>query len=634
MEGDEATRFTREANLPENAVPGMDLDDIRDFENASRGFIAKLEDPVVRDGAGRVVWDLEQYSFLEREEPPETVNPSLWRQARLNMLHGLFKVCDGLYQVRGLDLSVISFVEGKDGWIVIDPLISTETARASLDLVLNNVARRPVTAVIYTHSHVDHFGGVKGVVSQEDVDAGRVRIIAPEGFLEAAVSENVMAGHAMSRRASYMYGNLLATGPRGQVDSALGKTTSTGTVTVIPPTDYICRTGEEMRVDGVDVVFQVTPGTEAPAEMNFFFPEMSALCMAENCSHNLHNVLTLRGAQVRDAKAWSHYLGEAVELFAGDSDLVFTSHHWPVWGREELTAYMKKQRDMYRYLHDQTVRLMNKGLTGVEIAEVLELPPGLAREWYNRGYYGSVSHNVKAIYQRYMGWFDGNPANLHPLPPVEAGRKYVEYMGGAEELLRRARGAYDEGEYRWVAQVVNHLVFADPENREARLLQASALEQMGYQTENATWRNFYLTGAMELREESPGDAGEAGVSASADFVKAMPADMVIDFLAVHVDPEKARGVAVTVNVDFGDSGQKHVLELRNSVLNHVSGRLEDGADVTLRLSPGALGGLGSPEDLASKLASGEIKVEGDAAKLKELFSALDMEKSRFDIVTP
>jgi alkyl sulfatase BDS1-like metallo-beta-lactamase superfamily hydrolase len=634
MNTGDATEYTKKANQLENAAPGLDWEDRKDEERANRGLIARLEEPVIRDDTGRAVWDLVQYSFLEDEKPPETVNPSLWRQARLNMAHGLFKVCDGLYQVRGHDLSVISFVRGKRGWIVIDPLISSEVAAASLRLVLDNVEDLPVTAVIYTHSHLDHFGGVKGVISQEAVDSGDAKVIAPEGFLEAAISENVMAGDAMSRRAAYMYGSLLPRGPRGQVDAALGKMTSSGSITLIEPTDSIKRTGEEMKIDGVDITFQVTPGTEAPAEMNFFFPGMRALCMAENCSHNLHNILTLRGAQVRDAQAWAHYLNEAIDLFTGDSDVVFTSHHWPVWGREDLREYMRKQRDMYRYLHDQTLRLMNKGLIGSEIAEELQLPPSLAREWYNRGYYGSVSHNVKAIYQRYLGWFSGNPADLNPLPPVDAGRKYVEYMGGADELLAKAKKAYDAGEYRWVAQVVNHLVFAQPDNKRALALQADALEQLGYQSENATWRNFYLTGAMELRVGAKPSADAPSSSGAADMVRALPAETVFDFLAIHLVPEKADGVSIKANIEFTDSGEKYVLELANCVLNHSSGRVAEDADVTMKLTHGVLAGMGQGEDMKAKLESGEIKIEGDGAKLGELFSLLDMKPTWFNIVTP
>jgi alkyl sulfatase BDS1-like metallo-beta-lactamase superfamily hydrolase len=389
-----------------------------------------------------------------------------------------------------------------------------------------------------------------------------------------------------------------------------------------------------MKVDGIDIEFQVTPGTEAPAEMNFFFGGMSALCMAENCSHNLHNLLTLRGAQVRDARAWAHYLGEAIELFGNRSELVFTSHHWPVWGREELVRYMSRQRDMYRYLHDQTVRLMNRGHTGIEIAEMLRLPPALDREWYNRGYYGSVSHNVKAIYQKYMGWFDGNPSNLNPLTPVEAGRKYVEFIGGSDALLSKASKAFDAGEYRWVAQVVNHLVFAEEDNAEARLLQARALEQLGYQSENATWRNFYLTGAMELRDGVTPSVSLA--DAGTDIVRSLSPEMIFDYMAVHVNAEKAAGKSVTAGVDFTDTGRQYLLTLENSVLNHVEKPLSGDAPVTLRLTFDALGEAiaGGEGGVQAGLASGGISIEGAGEKLGELFSVMDKPEIWFNIVTP
>ena len=635
MDPFDATEATRKANLDARENTGFDWEDRRDFDFANRGFIARLEDPVIRNESGLVVWDMARYAFLDEENPPDTVHPSLWRQARLNMAHGLFKVTDRVYQVRGHDLSVISFIEGDKGWIVIDPLISAECAKASIDLLQENVGPRPVTAVIYTHSHVDHFGGVKGVVSDEQVKSGDVKILAPEGFLEAAVNENLMAGSAMGRRAGYMYGSVLPRNDRGQVDAGLGKTTSSGTITLIEPTEYIAETGKKLKVDGVQMVFQVTPNTEAPAEMNFFFPGMNALCMAENCSHNLHNLLTLRGAQVRDARAWAHYLGEAIELFGDSSELVFTSHHWPVWGHSELVEYLSRQRDMYRYLHDQTVRLMNKGYTGIEIADMIELPPSLAREWYNRGYYGSVSHNVKAIYQKYMGWFDGNPANLDALPPVEAGAKYVEFMGGADELLAKAKESFEAGEYRWVAQVVNHLVFADPDNEKAKGLQADALEQLGYQAENATWRNFYLTGALELREgvKTP-EASFMG--SNTDIVASLSPEMIFDFMAVNVDAEKAEGKSVEMNVDFTDSGRNFVLTLENSVLNHVETAASPGAKVTLRLSFAAFCGalISGAEGMKAQLASGAISVEGDGAALVELFSVIEKPGYWFDIVTP
>ena len=473
--------------------------DREDFADATRGFVGTLSPALVRDTDERVVWDMEAYSFLDAD-CPETVNPSLWRQAQLNKVHGLFEVAEGIYQVRGLDLSNMTIVEGDEGVLVIDPLISAETAAAALALYREHRGDRPVTGMLYTHSHVDHFGGAEGVVSREDVEAGRIPVLAPEGFMEHAISENVYAGPAMLRRASYMYGALLEKGPHGQVSAGLGMTTSTGRVSLLAPTVTITTTGQEEVVDGIRMVFQMTPGAEAPAEMNFLFPDRRALCVAENATHNMHNVITPRGAPVRDAAAWAAYLNEAIELFGDAADVVFAQHHWPRWGRERIVDFLATQRDLYKFLHDQTLRLTNRGLVGSEIAEELELPSGLAGQWHARGYYGSVSHNVKGIYQRYMGWFDGNPAHLWAHPPVPAAQRYVDCMGGADAVLARARLSFEEGDHRWVAEVVGHVVFADPENVAARELQAQAFEQLAYGAENATWRNFYLMGALELRQ--------------------------------------------------------------------------------------------------------------------------------------
>jgi len=420
----------------------------QDFEDARRGFIATIPHAKVLHEAGHAVWDMSQFDFTEGDAP-DTVNPSLWRQAKLNAIHGLFEVTPGIYQVRNFDLSNITFIEGETGYIVIDPLISAEPAAAALKLMREHRGDKPVTAVIYTHSHVDHYGGIKGVISDEDIAKG-LTIIAPEGFLEAAVSENVLAGNAMGRRATYMYGALLPRGPKGHVDAGLGKTVSMGSVSLVPPTKSICETGEKLTIDGVEIVFQVTPDTEAPSEMNFYFPQFKALCMAENCSCHLHNIYTPRGAQVRDAKAWSYYINEAIELFAGRTDVLFASHHWPRWGEDRARDFLKKQRDMYKYVHDQTLRLANHGLVPAEIAEEIRMPPSLEEEWFSRGYYGTLNHNAKAVYQRYLGWFDGNPANLHKLPPEEAGKRYVEAMGGAEGVLKTARAAFEKGEpMRW-----------------------------------------------------------------------------------------------------------------------------------------------------------------------------------------
>ncbi|MCX4630838.1 MBL fold metallo-hydrolase [Streptomyces sp. NBC_01443] len=513
------------------------------------------------------------------------------------------------------------------------PLISTQTAAAALALYRRHRGERPVTGVLYTHSHADHFGGVKGVISVEEVAAG-VPVLAPEGFLEHAVSENVYAGTAMSRRATYMYGAALPKGPRGQIGSGLGPTTSTGTVTLIPPTVRITRTGQSETADGIRMVFQMPPGTEAPAELNIHFPEHAALCTAENATHTLHNLLTLRGAQVRDPHDWAHYLTEAVQLFGAATDVVFASHHWPVWGREDALAFLSEQRDLYAYLHDQTLRMINQGLTGPEIAERMQLPPALERAWHTHGYYGSVSHNTKAVYQRYMGWFDGNPAHLWAHPPAEAATRYVDFMGGAGEVLRRARQSYARGDFRWVAEVVHHVLFADPGNTEARALQADALEQLGYGSENGTWRNFYLTGALELRH---GSVGTPTTTASEDLINTLTLDQLFDSLAIRVDGPRSWDADVTVRWHLGDGRGPSTVRLKNGVLTHVRG-LGPAAgepDVEITLDEPALRGLLlGRAALADLVAQGRARVCGDPARLAELTGHLTEPDPDFAIVTP
>ncbi|MEW6555280.1 MAG: alkyl sulfatase dimerization domain-containing protein [Actinomycetota bacterium] len=628
----EATPFTEEANAV-SSFKNLDWKDGQDWEDAQRGFIASLDPPLIKDDGGRPVWDLDGYAFLREEDAPPSVNPSLWRQARLNMHHGLFKVTDHIYQVRGHDLSVMSIIETDTGYIVIDPLISAETARASMGLVYEHLGKKPVVAMVYTHSHVDHWGGVKGVISEADVRAGKVHVIAPEGFTEAAVSENVMAGNAMSRRAYFMYGSLLPRSPRGQVDAGLGKNISNGRITLIEPTVIISNTPTEMDIDGVKIIFQNTPDTEAPAEMHFFFPQFRALCIAENCTHNLHNLYTLRGAQVRDARNWARYIDEAIELFAADTDVVFASHHWPTWGHDRCVKFLAKQRDMYKYLHDEVLRLANHGMTMLEIAEEIKLPEELEREWYNRGYYGTISHDAKAIYQKYLGWFDGNPANLHPLPPADAAARYVEYMGGGEAVLARAREAFARGEYRWVAEVVNHLVFAQPDNMEARELQADALEQLGYQAESGPWRNFYLTGAMELREGVvPVEQAKSG---SDDAITAMSVGLIFDYMAVRLNGPRAEGHAASIGFDFTDTGEAYLLQLENGVLNYLTGKWDVTPDAVLALTRSALNEILTQQaNVADKVSSGEVTIEGDASKLAEVFGLMDDFDPWFNIVTP
>jgi alkyl sulfatase BDS1-like metallo-beta-lactamase superfamily hydrolase len=516
---------------------------------------------------------------------------------------------------------------------VVDPLISVETMRAAMAMIREHVADLPVVAVIYTHSHADHFGGVRAVATDEDVASGRIRIVAPVGFLEESVSENVMLGNAMSRRASYMYGNLAGWGPSQGIGAGLGQLTSSGTVTLIPPTDTVSETGQEMVIDGVRLVFQHTPGAEAPAELCFFLPDLRALCMAEIATHTLHNVYTLRGAKIRDALAWSRHVNDAIRLFGADSDVVFSSHHWPTWGNADVLAFLRGQRDLYRYIHDETLRLANHGYGPVEIAEMIELPDGIAQSFANRGYYGSVSHDVKAVYVYYLGFFDGNPAHLHELPPVETARKRVEYMGGADSVLARARADFEKGEYRWVAQVVNDVVFADPRNVAARELQADTLEQLGYATENGTWRDFYLTGAKELRDGvMHGPAASAG---SADLIRAMSVEQFLQYLAVRLNGPKAASVRYAFDLVFTDLDERYLLEVGNGVLNATKDATAASPTATVTLTRPALDavilGQATFESLA---ADGSLRIDGDAASFAGFLGLMDTFEFWFDIVTP
>jgi alkyl sulfatase BDS1-like metallo-beta-lactamase superfamily hydrolase len=604
--------------------------DRQDFADAHRGFISALEPGVVRNADGRVVWDNDSYAFLNGDAP-DTVNPSLWRQSQLNAIQGLFEVVPGLYQVRGLDLSNISFVEGERGVIVIDPLISAETAAAALGLYRAHRGDRPVTAVIYTHSHVDHFAGVRGVVDQADVDSGNVPIIAPVGFTQHAVSENVYAGTAMARRAGYMYGAALDRSPVGQVGAGLGQTNSTGTVTLIPPTIEITMTGQELTLDGVPVVFQLAPGTEAPAEMHFAFPHLRALCMAENATHVLHNILTIRGALVRDPHVWAGYIADAMELFGDQTDVVFASHHWPTWGHDRAMKFLSEQRDLYAYLHDQTLRMLNQGMTGSEIAEGFTLPPALENAWHARGYYGSVSHNVKAIYQRYMGWYDGNPANLWRHPPTAAGRRYVDYMGGADAVVARARASFDEGDFRWVAEVLSHVVFADPAHAAAHELLADTFEQLGYGAENGTWRCAYLSAAHELRH---GSFGTPATAAAPDIYAQLTPEQWFDAIAIRVDGPRAWDEHLTLDVNLTDVGQAHRLTLSNGVLTHTSVPHHAPADLTLRLDRRALAGLLTGRIASDQLAASGVETQGDPSTLSRLLAVMDRVDPDYAIVTP
>ncbi len=600
--------------------------DAADFDRARHGLIAE-PDPASTNDWGMPIWNATAYAFLDGE-PADTVHPGLWRQAQLNAIAGLFEVTDGVYQVRGIDISNVTFIAGDDGWVVIDPLTTTGTAAAALSLLHEHVPARPVTALIYTHSHVDHFGGARGVLAAAK---GDIPIVAPVGFLEAAIDENVHAGIAMRRRAAYMYGSLLPIGPQGHVDCGLGKAipppTNSG---LVPPTVDITETGTELELDGVRIVFQLTPDTEAPAEMNFMFPELRALCMAENCTGTLHNVYTPRGAPVRDALGWSRYIDEAIRIFGAETDIVFASHNWPRLGHDDAIAHLGRQRDLYRFIHDQTLRLANHGFTSKEIAETLTLPPDLEGDASAHGYYGTVKHNTKAVYQRYLGWFDANPANLDPHPPVEAATRYVEFMGGADAVLTKARESFFAGDFRWVAEVVNHVVFADPTNIEARGLQADALEQLGYRAESGPWRDFYLTGAQELRHGVPNLP--AMPAATGDVTSAMTVGMLLDHLAIRLDGLRASGLKLTVQIDVTDREEQHAMALEHSAIRHHEGTHSGEADTYLRTTHADLAqlclGTAAPNDLA------DTEITGDRASFDTLVSLLDTFAFWFPIVEP
>nr|WP_273994111.1 alkyl sulfatase dimerization domain-containing protein [Vibrio parahaemolyticus] len=628
----DATKATISVNNQVKA--DLPFSDKKDFENAQKGFIAKQDVVTIKNDNGDVVWDLEAYKkYISLDKPsPNTVNPSLWRNAQLNMINGLFEVTDGIYQVRGYDLSNITFIKGDKGWIVFDPLISQETAKAALDFINKELGERPVTGVFYSHSHIDHFGGVRGIVDENDVISGKVPIVASQGFTEHAVSENVIAGNAMGRRAVYMYGALLPRNEKGGVNGGLGQTTSTGVATMIKPTDIIEKTGEERTIDGVKMVFQYTPGTEAPTEMNIWFPDKKALWMAENTTNTMHNILTLRGAQVRDALKWSSYLQETIDMWGDDVQVKFQSHHWPMWGQEDIVKYFKKQRDMYKYTHDQTVRLMNQGYIGSEISEMIEFPDEIGKTWSSRGYYGTLRHNSRAVYQRYMGWYNGNPSDLNNLPPTDAAVKYVEYMGGEQEAIKKAQADFDKGNYRWVAEVLKHVVFANPESGKGKALLADAYEQMGYQAESGPWRSVYLQGAYELRNGTP-SAGGTNV-ASPDIIKNMPPEMLFDYLAVRILPEKAAGKAFVMNLNFTDLDEKYSLYVENSVLNHTT-KIAEKPDVSLVLTKATLDDvqLGNIT-LEKAIADGQIKLDGNPQVLKDFVGMLDNFNFWFNIVTP
>lgn len=610
----------------------LPFQDRADYDAAQRGLVAPLIGEI-KNAEGKVVWDTHAYDFLNQAQAPDSVNPSLWRQAQLNANPGLFEVTEKIYQIRGIDLANMTIIEGDDGLVIIDPLYTTETAKAGLELYYQHRPRKPVVAVIYSHSHADHFGGVRGVVEEADVRAGKVHIFAPDGFMAHAIQENVLAGTAMFRRGMYQSGSAISKGERGQLDAGIGKgVPSGGTVSLIAPTDSIVQPLERHVIAGVEFEFQLTPGTEAPSEMNVFLPALGALGISENAVMSMHNVLTPRGAEVRDAKAWAGYLDDSLVRYGDKAQVMFAQHNWPTWGGEKIRTVLADQRDMYAYINNRTLQLINQGMTPLEIADTIKTLPGaLEGKWYTRGYYGTLSFNTRAVYQRYLGFYDANPANLDPLPPVESARHYVKALGGAQKVLELIREAVQQGDYRWAAQLGNHLVFAEPDNTAARQAQADVLEQLGYRSESAIWRNIYLSGAQELRQAQPQPSSRV----IADLVRAATPAMFMDLLAVRMDSDKAQGHDMTVNWAFTDLDQRFALTLRNGVLTYREQVSHPQADVSVTMSKAVLDRISLRQlDFATAIKQGDIKLDGDAQRFKAMLGMLVSFEPSFNIVTP
>ncbi len=624
----EATAATRAALA--RAAQDLPPEDGQDFEFAQRGFIATWPEPVIRQANGKPSFDLAGNDFIEGPAP-DTVNPALWRQNRVLRNEGLYRLAPGLYQVRNFDNSNVSFVETPRGWIVIDPLTVAEVARAAFALLKKHVADKPVVAVLYTHTHTDHFAGVAGIVDPADVAAGKIQIIAPKGFVEEVVSEWMIAGPAMGRRAFYQFGYFLPRGPRGHAGMGMGTAIAAGTQGFIPPTLEIERTGQSVTIDGVEIVFQMTPGAEAPAEFNFWIPSLKALCTAETTTSSLHNVQTLRGAKVRDAKAWAGYLTETQRLWGNQADVLFTSHHWPRFGNPAIQTYLGHQRDAYKYIHDQSVRRMNLGQTPAEIAEGLKLPAALRADWSTREFYGTVSHNAKAVYDRYMGWYDGVPANLNPWPAVEKAKLLVGALGGKKALHKQIGSAFAAGNYRWSADLAQNGVFADPTDAPARKWLADSYEQLGYQAESAIWRNIYLTGAREVRQGHADTVPESGPSY---LLAATPLGDFLSLLETTLVPEKAGTTALAFNLVDTASGNRFAVSLANAVLVSEAGETLPGAPTLSAPKPVLLGILFGKVPLAAMVAAKQAKLEGDAAPINQLVGMLEQPKLDFAIVEP
>ena len=627
--GSAASPSTASANA--EVSKSLPLADQQDFEDASRGLIASQQPLKVTRADGKTLWDMQEYAFIEGDAPA-SVNPSLWRQAKLNNINGLFEVTPGIYQLRGFDLANISLIQGKTGWILVDPLTTAPTARNALAFAREQLGQQKISAIIFTHSHIDHFGGIDGVL--DDAERQNLQVVAPQGFMEEASSENILAGPTMQRRAQYMYGSRLPRSTTGHVDTGLGKQPPFGgDIGILEPTEIVSKTGQTLDVDGVQMIFQYTPASEAPAEMTFYIPQYKAFCGAEVVSHTMHNLYTLRGAKVRDALKWSDYIDQAIGLFGHDAEVYFGSHHWPIWGKERINSFLKSQRDTYKFIHDQTLRMANSGATPKEIAEELKLPSTLEKNFSNRGYYGTLSHNAKAVYQLYFGWYDGNPANLDPLPPAEAGAAYVEAIGGADKLLNIAQQAFDKGNYRWGAELLNHLVFAEPKNQAARELLAKIYDQLGYQAESGPWRDEYLTGAYELRNGSPSE--KLSLQEAKNLIAETPLPLFFTSMAAMLNGPRADGKHLLINFNFTDLKENHVLEVENAVLHHRIAPPVANADATLNLTkPLFLQLVTGSAGLKDTLFSDDLNIEGSRLSLLEFFKLLDKPRGNFNIIEP
>lgn len=623
----DASEKTKEAN--ESVYTMLDFEDEQEKKFAEKGLLAAPKTLELKDKRGKVIWSQKAYQFVENGEAPDTVNPSLWRNTQLNHLYGLFKVTEGIYQVRGYDMTNITFIKGNTGWIVFDPLMSVECSAAALQLVNEKLGEKPIKGIVMSHPHVDHYGGIKGIISEKEVKENKIPIIVPLGFEEHAVSENVYAGNAMGRRAGYQYGTILDKNAKGSLAMGIGMGQSTGTVSYLSPNDTIKKTGETREVDGVTMEFQMTPGTEAPAEMNTWFADKKALWMAENCTGTLHNLYTLRGAQVRDGNAWAEYIMEALSRYGKDAEVVFQSHNWPHWENKAIGEYMENTAAMYKFINDQTLMYINQGYNSDEIAHKIKLPEKLEKNWYTRQYYGTVAHNARAVYQRYMGWYDANPVNLNKLPVSESAEKYVEYMGDTDEILKKAKKDFEKGEYQWIAEITNVLVFADPENKEARYLCADALEQLAYQAESGTWRNAYLSGAKELRQGTTSDKS-LKATGSADLKRSMTPEMMLDYMGILLDSNAAEDLNLVVNLNFTDES-KYLLTIKSGIVLYQRGVSADHADATLTMPKAGMAAILAKEpDMQKKL----IQIKGDQNVIRKLTEHMVEFDYFFHIIEP